>query len=1023
MDAAPSYSLQQLAEELADLRRQQNQLRMPGLAYSSFPTGYGNSIDQVDEATGATVLQVGSQFDGGSSAMPLVDPPLPTPSAAMVTPVGSSVNVAYDGTFIGGGGETDITIPVPTYWSKTEIHVSTDPNFTAETWDTLKDTFTSPRGGVKTIAVEPGTYYVRLVARGAAGGRSQPSAPVQVIAVGGLTQADLTALEEAFDADMLALSNALAAKPGPLSGAADPAAAPVVRAPKGSTYFRLDGTGGVIGNYEQTEDEGDGTGDTWALRPFRSDVLTSLDVGKLSAATANITTGVADKFFANIFATRRLSAQHIYVGPGSNPIPDPAFLDTTTTNAKKSRSTGGTAAWTDVAGTATSPKGVRRTGLGFFDLWPLPSAAAADIPGMIAVEAGTTWKLSVDVETSSSAAVQWRLRVAFGNNTFATQTATTLSGGTATGRRTLTSEFVVPAGAVAITPQVEMLGSSTFTLYGNPFMGLKTDGSLIVQGSLDAMTITGPLIQTSNLPNTGLKWTDAGLTAYGPTGTPTFLLAAATGDVSIFGGEFSTESTLYGQITIQGSLGLAETWLDPFQQLPALQFFNTAQGVDDFGATVHTRDGLELTLASGRQDALPGNRSYMRIAPTGIFMDSGGQETNIHGTSLAFDADLFISGLADRYTMHTIGQVSNLETIFTQEEGTIKLDSTLITLEADSITALSALLNVSGNVQATQLRTGGLLSPSFLAMNYDVGAGVIRPGIWLSRDGGAGGDEASIVVGPNDNLIIDPPTGKNTLMAGRTRLGYGTTGHMIFAPSFAGMYFRNTTSGSDEGTADAAIWTPANTGILYMRGPQVSGARQIRVDTGTFFEIYDPPVSTFAANMGLSSSPKDRVYRISSSGKRKINQELIPDEKAWQILGIEPTTWFDLAQLEELYPEAAAKIDRTNPIKPTVDPALLGGLIRRHPGLVANQVHAAGLTEFVSYDEFGDPESVDYDRLWTLVIPILRYILEKVGYPSTTKAPIKPSPWKPSVVPAPKNPVVPTTPKTPTSPKSPKGKK
>lgn len=55
---------------------------------------------------------------------------------------------------------------------------------------------------------------------------------------------------------------------------------------------------------------------------------------------------------------------------------------------------------------------------------------------------------------------------------------------------------------------------------------------------------------------------------------------------------------------------------------------------------------------------------------------------------------------------------------------------------------------------------------------------------------------------------------------------------------------------------------------------------------------------------------------------------------------------------------------------------------RWHVGLVAEEVHAAGLGEFVDYDEHGDPRSVTYDRLPLALLEVLQYqqqIIDRQG--------------------------------------------
>lgn len=55
------------------------------------------------------------------------------------------------------------------------------------------------------------------------------------------------------------------------------------------------------------------------------------------------------------------------------------------------------------------------------------------------------------------------------------------------------------------------------------------------------------------------------------------------------------------------------------------------------------------------------------------------------------------------------------------------------------------------------------------------------------------------------------------------------------------------------------------------------------------------------------------------------------------------------------------------------------GALNRHHGLIAERMVEAGLTEFVSYNEDGTPHSINYDRAWIPLIPIVRKLVDRVA--------------------------------------------
>lgn len=114
-----------------------------------------------------------------------------------------------------------------------------------------------------------------------------------------------------------------------------------------------------------------------------------------------------------------------------------------------------------------------------------------------------------------------------------------------------------PAGTVSASLYVQTLAAnSTGVLYiALPHMSRATTGELIVDGALDAMTITAPTIQTHTAGMKGIKLTSTKLVSYGKNASgadvETFSLDAATGNVKLAGA--LTNSLIIDGADIRGS--------------------------------------------------------------------------------------------------------------------------------------------------------------------------------------------------------------------------------------------------------------------------------------------------------------------------------------------------------------------------------------------------------------------------------------------------------------------------------------
>lgn len=141
------------------------------------------------------------------------------------------------------------------------------------------------------------------------------------------------------------------------------------------------------------------------------------------------------------------------------------------------------------------------------------------------------------------------------------------------------------------------------------------------------------------------------------------------------------------------------------------------------------------------------------------------------------------------------------------------------------------------------------------------------------------------------------------------------------------------------------------------------------------------------AHVGITSS--GTLGRITSATKYKTAIELINEENAPKILNLNPKSWYDKQAVET----TAKQLRKVSPTDENGIEKLVESLenesdipyLRRINGLIAEDLLEAGLEDFVIYgeaDENGvsEPEGIMYDRLWTMLIPIVRDQQARIEY-------------------------------------------
>lgn len=158
--------------------------------------------------------------------------------------------------------------------------------------------------------------------------------------------------------------------------------------------------------------------------------------------------------------------------------------------------------------------------------------------------------------------------------------------------------------------------------------------------------------------------------------------------------------------------------------------------------------------------------------------------------------------------------------------------------------------------------------------------------------------------------------------------------------------------------------------IFFNSGKASSADLRIGLDgVGPIFSsmaVYNRTYS-LSANMFVTNS--GAIGRATSASKYKLNITEVNNivELGEKLLTINPKYWFDRTNIE------LASKGMTEGGLNDVDPITL----RPHYGLIAEDLRGAGLDAFIStnYDT-GEIEGIEYDRLWVILIPLVRKLVE-----------------------------------------------
>lgn len=127
---------------------------------------------------------------------------------------------------------------------------------------------------------------------------------------------------------------------------------------------------------------------------------------------------------------------------------------------------------------------------------------------------------------------------------------------------------------------------------------------------------------------------------------------------------------------------------------------------------------------------------------------------------------------------------------------------------------------------------------------------------------------------------------------------------------------------------------------------------------------------TYSSGSTVTVTSYGTLGRITSASKYKLAIAREPQvEPADRLLTVNPSSWVDLEAAK-----AVAENKSNGKVLLEHEQSLA-----RHHGLIAEDLRDAGLDEFIIYGESGEIEGIQYDRLWTVLIPKIKQLNERIN--------------------------------------------
>ena len=273
----------------------------------------------------------------------------------------------------------------------------------------------------------------------------------------------------------------------------------------------------------------------------------------------------------------------------------------------------------------------------------------------------------------------------------------------------------------------------------------------------------------------------------------------------------------------------------------------------------------------------------------------------------------------------------------------INIDANAIS--TGTLTGANMWLNlVTGEMQYTNPTTGDLMSMKQGRLQYQTGQSVYYQYY----------DANGLTVRPSDSNTGD---GRNT---GMTLIGNKTYFDFLKKGSTSDFDVRFIYNEDDLPDA-LQIWNLK--GGIYLRFASsipvrildnyvsfVTGDKTTTFQSDGFLRCGHIAQNTTSAASNVHIRSDGIMFMIGSASKYKSDIQLLENEVEYskRILDLHPKSWIDKGEQER------------------------ADVRGRYYGVIAEDVESLGLSEYTTKNEDGELESVQYDRLWTLLLPVVR---------------------------------------------------
>jgi hypothetical protein len=765
---------------------------------------------------------------------------------------------------------------------------------------------------------------------------------------------------------------------------------PAGTAPQGSVWWQKDASNNIVGQWQQTAA---GIASTWTSQPIKSEVIANLDVGKLSAGSAviadaviqkivaqtasiqqadiknlfvtqgaTINSAVIDELFTQTFATKKLSAESVRIGTGANLIPNGA--------GEMGDATG----WGDMTwDTTDKPTGLPGSFRSKASQSTLNLSSVATNQSMwFPVDPSTQYLFEVWVKADkANSRFYMELRDQDGTLQSAAaggQTPSLASGNYVISNGlvpTVWTKYYAVVTTLATASKVRIAGlyfnhtngtEKTATVWvAGARLKARLGGSLIVDGAIDGKTITGATIQTAVSGNR-MVMNSGSLKGFNADGTEYLDLGAANGGTLTLTMQPGYEpdkktSGMFGSGSLnlkhvgsgfEGTIGWTD--YDPVYKTGGMLVFGRSAGKtmawsDVIGYTVNGRNDLILHT-SGKDANLSARSAEMQIRADSGYFGFWGDEFYVAAGKTSFittNKDFTVSAGSGSISMVNTGTV-NIST-----NNQVDLSSSEAAVRLNGATAYFGVPNSN-------------LWPAF--RSYSNGDWMLGAEIW-----GTYGRAAMKYTVSNNRMQMINAWQVNSTFYPQSDINFeGTRGairgrvNSRVEMNGGGVYDDLELQGG------GALFLESGNGSGGVYGSR--GGTRMR-------GIEDTTSGSYVISVGAAR----RLYQLSSTIKNKLAVETVPREDNYKILGLEPRMWQDRGAVERMVDYMDCLTEDTPGPDMTDTPDL-----RTIPGLIAEEVEAAGLGLFNTYDPTdGHLTGVQYDRIWILLIPVMRDLANRVA--------------------------------------------